>query len=322
MTGDGWYVGVDSGGTKTQAVVGLARGGSITQMASVVVPAGSNPLDVGIAAAVEVMVRAVRLACEQAGIAPHQLQGGCAAVAGCGRAETRIAMEAGFEQHFAQLRMHWVHDGWAALASAGVPPVGVAVISGTGSLVFARTSDGRTARTGGWGYLLGDEGSGFAIGRAALVAVARAYDGRAQPTRLAQALAIKLHVTGWEELLRLIYQQAKPRQMIAELAPVVLRLAEEGDRASRAIVQRASEDLAEMIEVVVRQLKVPPVDLPLILSGGMLSNCQFLRHELLERLRQFGVEFAKHQVVPDPALGALRLAVRCEQLPDRPVYEP
>src|SRR5690606_12096698 len=122
---------------------------------------------------------------------------------------------------------------------------GILLIAGTGSSAWARGVDGRTARAGGWGHLLGDEGSGYALGVAALRAVARAHDGRAPSTDLRDAVLRHANVAAPEALIAWAASAAKAE--IAALAPCVAEAAAADDAVARAIVDRAARDLADHV---------------------------------------------------------------------------
>ena len=130
------------------------------------------------------------------------------------------------------------------LLAAGTPEGwGVAAIAGTGSMAYARAADGRTARAGGWGYLLGDEGSGYALVLAGLQAVARAVDGRGPATSLRERFLTKLNLGEAQELIPLIYRGGWDRATLAALAPVVLEAAEAGDPVASTIVGQAAGEV-------------------------------------------------------------------------------
>src|SRR5690606_32133686 len=146
---------------------------------------------------------------------------------------------------------------------------GLLVIAGTGSVAWGRAEDGRAARAGGWGHLLGDEGSGYALGLEALRAVVRAHDGRAPETTLRDAVLSHARARAPEELIAWAATAAKAD--IAALAPRVAAAAREGDAAARAIVDRAAHDLAGHIRALHARLgpwSAPPA---VAMTGGLLA---------------------------------------------------
>src|SRR5581483_5378036 len=124
---------------------------------------------------------------------------------------------------------------------------GVALVAGTGSMAFARAPDGRTARAGGWGYLLGDEGSGYALALAALRAVVRDADGRGPATRLTSRLLAHFGAVLAQDLVRLVYGGGVDRAALAAVAPYVLEAAAAGDEVAAEIMAGQAEELADLV---------------------------------------------------------------------------
>src|SRR5262249_34878829 len=137
-------------------------------------------------------------------------------------------------------------DAEPVLAAASPNNRGVALICGTGSLAWGRNIAGHVARSGGWGYLLGDEGSGYQIARAALVAALQAADGRGQPTVLLDRLLSALGARIPEELVELVYSPQMSRERMASLAAIAFTVAPH-DAVARVIVESAAKDLADMV---------------------------------------------------------------------------
>ena len=194
------------------------------------------------------------------------------------------------------------------LLAAGSPDGwGVAIVAGTGSIAFAQSPDGRTSRAGGWGYLLGDEGSGYALSLAALQGVARMADGRGPETILARSLLDQFHLKEPAELIPVVYQGSLDRPALAAFAPLVLEAAEAGDAVASAIVQDGADQLASAAVSSARQLGlVSPF--PLALAGGLLLASASYRERLLEALATRSIRPEPVTLVPEPAEGAVRLA--------------
>jgi N-acetylglucosamine kinase-like BadF-type ATPase len=181
--------------------------------------------------------------------------------------------------------------------------IGVAVIAGTGSIALGQNAASETARAGGWGHVMGDEGSGYAIGREALQAAVRAADGRGQATVLLEGILATWDLASPELLLGHVYR-AFDKTAIAALAPLVLTSAGQGDTRARRIVRRAANELALAVTTVGRALHFSRERLPLALGGGLLAHGDELRALLLRRLaRDWTVEAA---IVAQPALCAAR----------------
>ncbi|NLC32572.1 MAG: ATPase [Clostridiales bacterium] len=168
-------------------------------------------------------------------------------------------------------------DHEAALRGA-VGKFGVILIAGTGSICFGRSKDGTIARSGGWGYLLDDEGSGYAIGRDMLKAVFRAEDGRNESTILTEVILKHFQAENMGELLRFVYKTQTSKAQISGLAPLLQAAVNEGDVQSSLIVQRAGLELLQLVRAVLDKLQL--VKAPLALAGGVLENIPAIREEI------------------------------------------
>ena len=200
-------------------------------------------------------------------------------------------------------------------ARAGIfRPHGVAVVAGTGATAWAvRADDGRQATLGGWGSLLGDEGSAYALGRLGLRAAVRAFEQRAEaPTRLAEAVGAHFSLSPSEfriGLIELAYRQPLSRTEIASVAPVVTALAAQGDPLARRITEKAAGDLANLARHAARRLFQPGETFDVVLAGGVLNAGGIILGPVIERL---GAEFPNAVVgvgreAPAVALGRLAL---------------
>lgn len=199
------------------------------------------------------------------------------------------------------------HDLRIALAGglAGAP--GIVLIAGTGSSCYGRTAEGASWRAGGWGPLLDDPGSGYWLGVRGMAAVGRGIDGRGPETSLQRRLPAALGVADAEELLRLTGPGGLTRERIAELAPVVLDAADEGDGAASAIVAEGIDELALMVSAVATRLW-RGTDAVLAMTGGLTSRPSFREAlELAIRRRAPGVRPVASRL--PPVLGAAALAL-------------
>jgi N-acetylglucosamine kinase-like BadF-type ATPase len=175
------------------------------------------------------------------------------------------------------------NDAMAVLA-AGEVASGIVVIAGTGSFVWGCNPAGETARAGGWGYLLGDEGSGYDLGRRALMAVMAAYDRHEPPSALTTAVLKHFSIAMPSDLVGRVYGSAAVRTDIAGLAPVVLRLMTAGDVAAQSLVLKSVDDLVGQIRLVSAGLRFGSAPRSLVCSGGLFRDNAFL-HALQQALR-------------------------------------
>lgn len=163
---------------------------------------------------------------------------------------------------------------------------GVALISGTGAICFAKNEAGETARSGGYGYLIDDGGSGYALGRDLLNMAVRAVDGRSRNQRLLQALYQRLNARTPEEIISYVYSPDTPKAAVAGLAALTLELAEKGDEDALQILRQGARELAQMVAAVQEKLSLQGCDIALL--GGLIFSDNLYRQLLTEELRPLG----------------------------------
>jgi N-acetylmuramic acid 6-phosphate etherase len=300
---------VDGGGTKTVACLASRDADAPAELARGL--AGpSNPQAVGWDVARTNLERAIAGAFEAAGLPVGQVATACLAIAGAGRPDDRQRLEQWAARAKLAHQTLVTHDALAVLAAAGGDAVGVALISGTGSIAFGRNRQGATDRSGGWGHLIGDEGSGWAIARQSLRAAAQAFDGRGPKTELTDAFLRALDVPGPQQLLQKVYQHQTDRVLLARLTPVVQQAAAAGDVVARGILEAAASDLAAMYEALLARLTLDDDQRTLALAGGTLVHCHLVRDRLLSLLERSAHAPTRVETITDPVLGSLALARR------------
>lgn len=305
-------IGVDGGGSKTLALVATLEG----QVVGRGMAGPSNYHAVGLEAATTALETAIHSALEAAGQEACAPTGAlCLGLAGMGRSEDRAAFEGWAQERFPNTPVRMVTDAQLVLAAGTPKGWGIALISGTGSLAYGETPDGHNARAGGWGYLLGDEGSGYAIGLAALRAVARAADGRGPQTALTSSVLAQWELPQPQNLVQYVYASRRDigRAEIAALAPLVEAAAEASileDVCARAIIRQAGQELALALKAVAQQLGFAGFTgaIPCALAGSVLVQGRRVNAALLESAAEMGLALDPVTLVAEPALGALKLA--------------
>jgi len=300
---------VDGGGTRTRAAVAdldghiLARGFG----------ASSNIQNRSLAEVGEALTTAIEGALlqipggqwkgEGAAWRSGRIAGACFGLAGVDTKEDEAQVSGWVRDQAVARRFSVLNDSELVLACGTPEGVGVALISGTGSICLGRTADGRTCRVGGWGPLTGDEGSGYELAVRALHLVTKTADARAQAQSLVRAALTHFSQPDVPALVHFLHEPATSAADIAGLATTVLDLAGRGDTVAATLVDAAVAELVEQVQVVLRTLRIEKP--PFAMAGGMLRS--HLRTLLLARL---GDQLGPVSHVTDPVLGAIALAKR------------
>jgi N-acetylglucosamine kinase len=301
----GYLVTLEGGGTRCQAAV-LDGEGRVIQLASA---GGVNTNFVSCQQAQEAAWQAVSGALGAAGVAGEQVHLIVLALVG-----PRFGAEL-FSELLPNTSYQYYNERDVVFARAGIYTLhGVAVAAGTGATAWAiRSDDGRQAFIGGWGALLGDEGSAYAVGLLGLRAAVRAFEGReTQPTRLVEAVCqhFDIQLENFRpEMVHLAYQKPLSRAEIAALAVLVTRLASEGDGIACRIVEKAAGDLAGLGLHAARQLFQQNEVFPVVAAGGLCNSGEMILKPLRDGLAQEfpGASFLVGSEAPAVALGRLAL---------------
>lgn len=300
------FLGIDGGGSKTSCVIGDEN-----SLMSTGISAGSNVVRVGERQARETLGAAVRQACAAANITPGQIDRTCVGIAGGARPEIAAVVRRLLSE-FISGEIEVVGDMVVALEAAFGSGPGVIVIAGTGSIAYGRNSAGEIARAGGWGFAISDEGSGHWIGRSAVAASMRAYDGGDTSTgMLLDSIMKSWGLTTREQLV--VTANATPPPDFAALLPAVLSASEAGDATARSVLTQAGVELAALAKIVIGRLFVHAGTVPLAVSGGVFCNCALVRQVFDESVRAVYPQASLSKAVIDPVSGALALARKNEK---------
>lgn len=200
-----------------------------------------------------------------------------------------------------------VNDAAIALVAGSPERFGVVVLAGTGSISYGADRAGRTARAGGYGFLLADEGSGYWLGHQALRATVRASDGRGPETRLRSLVFEALAVSSVAELVPRVYEKGLPKHHIAALASLVQKAFDERDPVAVGLVDEAGRELAVAARSVAVHLGLGGEPFPVVLAGGVFKGCPSVTDALVRQLDLPGARPALLEV--EPARGAVALAL-------------
>jgi N-acetylglucosamine kinase-like BadF-type ATPase len=298
-------LGVDGGGTQTRCLVIDEHGNKI----GFGVGGASKPDAVDPAVGRVQLQASIRAACEVCG-GPGAIDAaflGLGGVVSAADVQVVLAMLDGVGLR-PGIPIGVDHDIRIALAGGAAGQPGIALIVGTGSSCYGRNAAGQSWRSGGWGYILDDWGSGFNLGQHALIAIVRAHDGRGPQTALSQPVLAALGITDINAIMNHIYTPKLNHAGIAALAPLVTRAAEAGDPVALAIIARGCAELALMVATTQRQLALP--DDTLVVPVGSLAEVSVIFRTALERAILQVLPAARIQSAVAPAVaGAAWLAL-------------
>ncbi|MFD1179087.1 N-acetylglucosamine kinase [Paenibacillus puldeungensis] len=197
-------------------------------------------------------------------------------------------------------------DHVTALFGALDSPYGMILIAGTGSICYGQNINGQTHRTGGFGYLIDDEGSGYSIGRDLLSAVVRAEDGRIAPTAITAMVFEQLQVNSVQEIIKFVYDKNTNKKDIAALAPILSQACELRDAAALAIVQHSAQALVELAVPVVERLALQEGELAM--AGSVLLRNVLIRTHFEQMLKKIYPKITCCLPRKDAANGAAMIA--------------
>jgi N-acetylglucosamine kinase-like BadF-type ATPase len=298
--GGRYLLGVDGGATKTlAAVLDLEEGALWLGHAG-----PSNEDAVGAEAAVRALLGASDQALERAGVSADGLGAAVLAIAGTDTAA--IAANVRSARTETWIVVNDVVGAWAT--ATGAAP-GVGVIAGTGSNVLGVGRDGRAWRAGGWGHLLGDEGSAYWFGMHSISAALRDRDASGPATALADAVVAFYGVDSVEALASWVYTKPLTKGEIAAFAVEAGRIADQGDAVARALYERGADSLAEQITTVIEQTGLDG-GFPVGLIGGAFKAGAVLIDPLTAAVHECAPEAVVSLVEIAPVAGSLLLAAR------------
>jgi len=299
-SGARFVMGIDGGATKTLAAVYDLTAGTVHLGHG----GPSNQDAVGAQAAVAALLQAADEAVGRAGITNEDL--GSAVLAIAGTDTDAVLREVRAARPEAWVVVNDVVAAWATATSAGP---GVAVISGTGSNVFGVGPDGRTWRSGGWGHVLGDEGSGYWLGVHSIRAALRDLDASGPPTGLSDAVREYFGAPSVEAAATSVYSRPMTKGDIAAFAIETGRLADEGDAVAIGLYEEAAELLAGQIAAVVRLTGLTG-EFPVGLIGSGFRAGDVFTGPLTREIARFAPQAGIERVEIAPVAGSLILAIR------------
>jgi N-acetylglucosamine kinase-like BadF-type ATPase len=305
----GWIVSIDGGGTSTEAILADATGKVIGEGHS----GPSNPKSAGVKAAVKALDDSIAAAFASAGLAPERVAVASLGLAGFDREDDRVILAdwADGRSIVPIGKLVLTNDGQLVVAAGTPEGWGVGVIGGTGSIAVGKSPNGTFERAGGWGHLIGDEGSAYKLVMDTLRFVAKSVDGRmpAEATsatlnrKVMEALGLQDDPNG---IVSVVYRPEYDRAKLASLAPAIIEAIRSEPRMIAVLLKPAGVELAEAVAAVARKLKLP-TELPVGIAGSFVLGTPEVKDALIAHLKRLGYAPIVAEV-PRPVLGGLVIA--------------
>jgi len=297
--------GADGGGTKTSAILATREGKVLSRCQA----GASNPNSVGVEEAAAVVWGLVRACCQEAGHTPGEIEAAALGIAGAGSPAIRDRLLAALRKTLQEHEIAIAHlvlesDARIALEGAFSGRTGAIVIAGTGSVVLGKTPQGEIVRIGGWGRVLGDEGSGHWIGLEAARLVTQQLDALEPAGLLCRSIIERFDWATREAVIVAVYQQEFP---LASIAPLVLDACERGDALARSILERGADLLAGQLAVAAGRIQARG-EVGVVFLGGLIDHDTIYAHILAERLAETGARLRIQAAELSPVEGAVLMA--------------
>ncbi len=302
-----YIIGIDGGGTKTEAICSDLSGATLGQGLS----GPTNLTSTSVGAASFNLIESIRQALETVDQENMVIKKIVLGLAGMDTNEEReralnVFQRALSHHHIEHYEL--VNDSVIALENGSSNPNAVVLVAGTGSISFGRNAQGETAKTGGMDFLLTDQGSGYYIGRQVLREAVKSYDGRSEKNLLEKLVCDHFQILSIAELKNEVYNPLLSKIEIADLAPICTQAYDQGDEAAKHIFEHAVSELILLASTVIEKLKLDQGSFDLVLSGAVTRLPQ-MQTELINQFKQKYP--ALNLAIPDtpPVYGAIKLAL-------------
>ncbi|MFB1081890.1 N-acetylglucosamine kinase [Jeotgalibacillus sp. JSM ZJ347] len=303
------WIGIDGGGTKTSCVIGDCEGKILATSLTGSSNIHSNPHH----QVKERLLQLITDVMQKTDISIDQIAGIQLCLSGCDRESDKKHIREFFRGTKFEKKIGIANDAIAALyaGTAGAP--GIVLIAGTGSIAYGLSKDqSNPVRVGGWGYLLGDEGSGYHIGQMALTSVLKSFDGRGPHTLLTTMLMEHFEIKNIQEIIPIIYGDQYTRTLIASLAEIVMKAEASGDGVAADILEQAVIEKCFIVKAAISQMKEN--EIPIVLHGGLFSNDRYKKKFCTQLRSELNTEVNMIESHLPPVAGAYILALQQSEM--------
>ncbi|MCX6175331.1 MAG: ROK family protein [Ignavibacteriales bacterium] len=303
-----YYIGIDGGGTKTRCVLT----DDLLKVLQTEESRAANPLAVSFEKAAECLLNLIMSVIEKEQLNFGMIESIGIGLAGVGRIENREKLQKIILEKFSFAKdkvqkIEIFTDAEIALEGAFNGEAGAILIAGTGSIIYGKDESGKIFRVGGFGKTIGDEGSGYTIGRKGLAAIAKYFDGRGKETWLVKKISGQFGIQDSNQLINKMHLENFD---IAAIAKLVIDCADEGDEICINILDQESDELLSHISALMKEMNVNKLDL--CLSGSLLTNTNYYSKRLKDKIRRSFHQINIKQATYPPETGAILLAKKSD----------
>lgn len=296
-----YVIGVDGGGTKTLGLIADEKGKELARTEVGSSNIHSNPKEV----VKKNLHQLISELLKKSNLSKDDVGAICLGLAGAGREKERGMIREMVKEALPKSNIFPVTDALIALIGGTLKPFGIIVIAGTGSIALGINQAGEEGRAGGWGHILGDEGSGYMISLKALRAICRAHDGRTKPTSLKELILKHLNREKPEDLIMWTRDIKADKATIGALSPLVVQAFNEGDEVARQILEEESAELALAANATLTKLFKPgDKEAEIVVGGGNLRKSEEYFGIFQAKMREYAPDVPVIQPKDEPVVGA------------------
>lgn len=299
-----YYIGIDGGGTKTNCIICDENLNIIHRTYS----GPSNFLVIGTEKVSETILNLVTDSCKAADISINKVKTVLLGTTGAGRQSDATKLEDAFSNYIEQINIKIpnfkvVSDARIALEGAFSGNPGSILIAGTGSIMFGKDVNGKIHRVGGFGRLIGDEGSGLTLGRKGLNIASKYFDGRGKTSSIVDRIKSEFNINNESELIVKVYSE---ELKIQDVAPLVIKEAENGDEACLNVIEEESNEL--LLHIAAMSKKLNDESMKIVFIGGTITSENAYSKMLRDKLNLYLPKIYIQQADYPPEMGAVIMA--------------
>lgn len=299
-----YYIGIDGGGTKTKCVLCNDSLEVIYQTKS----GPSNFLTIGTAKVADTIIELINNCCKSSNLSVSEIENITIGTTGAGRESDALKLKEAVIAKAKSINLELnsfnvVSDARIALEGAFAGKPGSILIAGTGSIMFGKDKDGVIHRVGGFGRLIGDEGSGLTLGKKGLNLISKYYDGRGKATLLTKKVESQFNISDQSELIIKVYSDSFNMQ---DIAPLVIESANEGDQLCRDILDQETNEL--LLHIMAMKKKINEEKMKIVFIGGTITSENLYSSMLKEKIKMFLPDVLIHHSDYPPEIGAVIMA--------------